>query len=57
MCIDVLPTCMSTYHMHASAHRGQNRMLDLWKLELQVVVKHHLSGELYQGPLKSSQFS
>lgn len=45
MCMDVLPSCMCVYHVHASTPppRGQERALDPLELELQMLVSHYAS--------------
>jgi hypothetical protein len=35
MCVDVLPECMSMYHLHAGTHRGQKVAPDSLGLESQ----------------------
>lgn len=38
----VSPVCMSVYHVYAT-YGGQKRALELPELQLQTVVRHHVS--------------
>lgn len=40
--MDVLPPCVSVYHVHAWFLWGQDRMLDSLELALRMVVSHHM---------------
>jgi hypothetical protein len=42
---ECLPECMSMYHMHAGACRGQTKALDPQRLDLQMVVSHRMDAE------------
>lgn len=42
MCLGILFSCLSVYHMCASAGGGQKRALGTLGLELQIVVRRHV---------------
>ena len=57
--MSILSACMSVYHEGMPGTlRGQKRDIDLWKLELGMVVSHHVGvGNRIQDLGKSSQYS
>lgn len=45
MCMDVLFTCISVYHLCTNVCRGQKRALRTLELEIQIIVSHHRGAE------------